>query len=57
MDGRMTDEQRYLLDLNGYLLIKNALSAGEVADARSALQPIIESPPASLPPEFRTKGR
>ena len=34
--GRMDDEQRFLLDLNGYLHLKNVLSPRELAACRAA---------------------
>jgi hypothetical protein len=33
----MTDEERYLFDLQGYLIIENALTAGEVAELNEAI--------------------
>jgi hypothetical protein len=50
VDVGLTDEQRYLLDMNGYLLIRGALSEQEVQDARAAVTRMLEEFGAGQPP-------
>tara|TARA_Y100000588_G_scaffold238832_1_gene252539 strand:+ start:3405 stop:4208 length:804 start_codon:yes stop_codon:yes gene_type:complete len=49
----MTDEQRYLFDLFGYLHLKNALSPKELNAASEAANRYIESAPEDRPPHFK----
>ena len=53
----MTAEQRYLFDLHGYLLVRNALSAEELAAARAAAERYVATPPEQLPDGFRVDGK
>ena len=48
----MTDEQRYVFDLKGYLLIPDVLNTEEVAALKTQIQTIREDP-ESLPPHER----
>ena len=52
----MTDEQRYLYDLQGYLHLKNALSAEELKAAQQAAERYIKTPPEDLPEGFSIDG-
>ena len=49
----MTDEQRYVFDLKGYLLIPEALRAGEVSALKDQIE-TIRHEPESLPPHERS---
>ena len=49
----MTDEQRYLFDLFGYLHLKNALTPKELNAASEAANRYIESAPEDRPPHFK----
>lgn len=53
----MTAEQRYLLDLHGYLHIPNALSAEELATAKEAADRYANTPVAELPEGFGIDGK
>jgi hypothetical protein len=53
----MTPQQRYLLDVQGFLHLKGALSPDEVAQARQAAERYMETPPEKLPPGFGIDGR
>ena len=53
----MTAEQRYLFDLHGYLHVRNALSAEELAAARAAAERYVATQPAQLPEGFRVDGK
>ena len=53
----MTAEQRYLFDLHGYLLVRNALSAEELAAARAAAEHYVATPSEQLPDGFRVDGK
>ncbi len=53
----MTTEQRYLFDLHGYLHLRNALSAEEVASARAAAERYVATPPEELPEGFGVDGK
>lgn len=48
----MTEEQRYLFDLSGYLHLKNVLSQDELYLASEAVNRYIGSSPEDLPPHF-----
>jgi len=48
----MTEEQRYLFDLSGYLHLKNVLSQDELYSASEAVNRYIGSLPEDLPPHF-----
>jgi ectoine hydroxylase-related dioxygenase (phytanoyl-CoA dioxygenase family) len=45
----MTDEQRYLFDLQGYLVLKNVLSAQQVAECNAALENLEALTPERYP--------
>ena len=53
----MTTEQRYLFDLHGYLHVRNALSAEELASAQTAAKRYVATPAAELPEGFRIDGK
>lgn len=53
----MTEEQRYLFDLWGYLHIPGALSEEEVTTAQEAARRYMESKPEDLPPGFKIDGK
>jgi len=53
----MTEEQRYLFDLNGYLHIPKALSEGELEAAREAAERYINTAPDDLPEGFSAEGK
>ena len=53
----MTAEQRYLFDLHGYLHVRNALSAEELAAARAAAERYVATPPEELPEGFGVDGK
>ena len=53
----MTDEQRYLFDLQGFLHLKNALSTEELTAARRAAERYVETPPEDLPEGFGVDGK
>jgi hypothetical protein len=53
----MTEEQRYLFDLNGYLHLKNVMTEEEVAAASKAARQYVETDEADLPEGFREKGQ
>jgi len=48
----MTNEQRYLYDLQGYLHLKNVLSTEELRAAQQAAERYIKTPPEDLPDGF-----
>ena len=48
----MTPEQRYFLDVTGYLYLKNVLSGEELKKAQEAVDRYINTPPEDLPPGF-----
>ena len=52
----MTEEQRYLFDLMGYLHLKGALSPQELKDAQDAANRYIHCPVDQLPHGFSIKG-
>ena len=52
----MTDEQRYLFDLRGYLHLKNAMSQEELTAARAAAQRYVNTPPEELSEGFGLDG-
>ena len=52
----MTDEQRYLFDLRGYLHLKNAMSEEELTAARAAAQRYVNTPPEELSEGFGLDG-
>ena len=53
----MTEEQRYLLDLWGYLHIRNAFAGEELAAAREAAERYVHSEPKDLPAGFAVEGK
>ena len=53
----MTAEQRYLFDLHGYLHVRNALSAEELAAARAAAERYVATPHEELPEGFGVDGK
>jgi hypothetical protein len=53
----MTPEQRYLLDVLGYLHIEQALSSEELKSCQEATERYINTPPDRLPPGFGVDGR
>jgi len=53
----MTDEQRYLFDVRGYLHLKGALNTGEVRAARAAAERYMHTPFEQMPPGFAIEGR
>ena len=53
----MTAEQRYRFDLHGYLHVRNALSAEELAAARKAAERYVDTPPEKLPEGFGVDGK
>ena len=53
----MTAEQRYRFDLHGYLHLRNALSAEELAAARTAAERYVDTPPEKLPEGFGVDGK
>ena len=52
----MTEEQRYLFDLCGFLHLKNALTPEELDAASEAVRRYIGSAPEDLPPHFGQSG-
>ena len=48
----MTEEQRYLFDLCGFLHLQNALTPEELDAASDAARRYIDSAPEDLPPHF-----
>ena len=52
----MTPEQRYLLDLQGYLHLPGALSGAELTAAQDAVQRMQQTPPDKLPPGIDRRG-
>ena len=48
----MTDEQRYLFDLYGFLHLENAITPEDLKDASEAADRYIDSSPEELPPHF-----
>ena len=53
----MTEEQRYLLDLWGYLHIKGAFGGKELEDAQAAAERYVHSEPENLPDGFAVDGK
>ena len=53
----MTEEQRYLLDLWGYIHIRNAFSGKELSNALSAAERFVNSKPEELPLGFGIEGK
>ncbi|MEE2657167.1 MAG: phytanoyl-CoA dioxygenase family protein [Candidatus Latescibacterota bacterium] len=53
----MTPEQRYWFDLTGYIHIRGAMTADELAAAQAAAQRYIDTPDSELPPGFGIDGR
>lgn len=53
----MTEEQRYLFDLNGYLHLTNVLSEEELRAAREAAECYINTPEDELPEGFGKDGK
>lgn len=53
----MTEEQRYQLDLWGFLHIRDALSEQELSEARDAADRYVHSTPEDLPAGFEIKGK
>ena len=53
----MTEEQRYLLDLWGFLHIRGAFSGKCLAKATAAAKRYVESKPEDLPPGFEIEGK
>jgi ectoine hydroxylase-related dioxygenase (phytanoyl-CoA dioxygenase family) len=53
----MTEEQRYLLDLWGYLHIKSAFSGKELTSATEAAKRYVDSDPTGLPDGFGIEGK
>jgi hypothetical protein len=53
----MTNEQRYLYDLQGYLHLKNVLSTEELRAAQQAAERYIKTPPEDLPDGFGIDGK
>ena len=53
----MTDKQRYLFDLQGYLHLKNVLSAEELRTARRAAERYVKTPAEDLPEGFGVDGK
>ena len=53
----MTEEQRYLLDLWGFLHIRGAFSGVELAEATAAAERYVKSRPEDLPPGFEIEGK
>lgn len=53
----MTEEQRYLLDLWGYIHIRNAFSGKELSNAQSAAERYVNSKPEELPLGFGIEGK
>ena len=51
----MTEEQRYLFDLTGYLHLEGALPEADLAEARAAAERYIETPPDALPVDFGSR--
>ena len=41
----VTDRERYFFDLNGYLVLRGALSAGEVAEINTAIDALLPIEP------------
>ena len=52
----MTEAQRYLFDLTGYLHLEGALGESDLAEARAAAERYIQTPPEDLPSEAGTAG-
>ena len=48
----LTDEQRYLLDIHGFLHLKSVVSGEELRECQAAAEQYIAVPPAQLPPGF-----
>jgi hypothetical protein len=53
----MTEEQRYLFDLNGYLHLRNVLSNEELSAAQEAAERYINTPEDELPEGFEIKDK
>ena len=53
----MTEEQRYLLDLWGYLHIQNAFSGDELSKATAAAERYVYAAPDELPEGFGIEGK
>ena len=53
----MTSEQRYLFDVTGYLHLKNAITAEELAAGQEASLRYIETPTDQLPEGFGKDGK
>jgi len=46
----MTEKQKYLFDLNGYIHLKNALATDELNNAQAAIDRLLKMPSDKLPP-------
>lgn len=53
----MTEQQRYLLDLWGYLHIPNAFDGQALAEAQAAAERYVHAKPDDLPPGFGIEGK
>ena len=53
----MTEEQRYLLDLWGYLHIRGAFAGDDLDEARTAAERYVSAKPEELPPGFGIEGK
>lgn len=54
----MNDKQRYLFDLQGYVILKNVLSASQVARLEALMDELAAKPEADYPPHLsRSKPR
>ena len=51
----MTEEQRYLFDLTGYLHLEGAIGEEELAEAREAAEKYIHTPAEDLSPDFGSR--
>ena len=46
----MTEKQKYLFDLTGYLHLENVLATDELSKAQKAIDRLLEMPSDKLPP-------